>query len=82
VSEYARQFVKMKYTVYLIESEPEWGQRLDDIKIFDNKAEAEEFVRKFNLSNKEPERSPNRIWYMYATEPVVTIVDELESCPT
>jgi len=41
----------MKTKVLIIESERGWGQRIDEELKFDSRAEAEEFVKKFNKFN-------------------------------
>jgi hypothetical protein len=51
------------YRVDIIESERGWGQRIDEIKYFDNEAEAREFCRKYNAQNDKP-YVPD--WYMRA----------------
>ena len=53
----------MKTIVHVIESERGWGQKVEDVKEFDTRAEAETFVTKFNSSNTEA-FVPD--WYMYA----------------
>jgi hypothetical protein len=68
----------MKFKVYIMESERGWGQRVDEVKIFDSStydgdsdkalAEAKKFVKEFNADNNLPD-VPD--WYMYATEPVM-----------
>ena len=49
--------------VVIIESEIGWGQKVDEIKEFDNKEEAEKFVKEFNSKN-DKDYVPD--WYMYA----------------
>lgn len=53
-----------KIPVYIIESERGWGQKVDEIKHFDNVQEADDFVAQYNLQNDKDE-VPD--WYMYAT---------------
>lgn len=53
----------MKHIVYIREFERGWGNRLDEVKKFDTKEEAEKYVKEFNSHNNEPE-VPN--WYMVA----------------
>lgn len=53
----------MKTKVEIIESERGWGQRLDEVKEFPNRAKAEAFVEKYNSKNNLPQ-VPD--WYMYA----------------
>lgn len=43
-----------KIKVIIIESEAGWGQRVDEVKEFDDRATAEEFVKDFNKDNNEP----------------------------
>lgn len=57
----------MKFRVDIIESERGWGQRLDDVKYFDDAMEAYKFVEDFNKQN-DSDTVPD--WYMYAQEPV------------
>lgn len=49
--------------VELIESERGWGQRLDEVREFPSREEAEAFVAEFNSKNNET-TVPD--WYMYA----------------
>lgn len=49
--------------VAIIESERGWGQRVDEIKEFPTKEEAEAFIQDFNAENNE-DVVPD--WYMYA----------------
>lgn len=56
-----------KWRVVIIESERGWGQRVDEVKFFDDHDAAKEFVTDFNSENTE-EKVPD--WYMYAREPV------------
>lgn len=49
--------------VLMIESERGWGQKIDSIKSFATKEEADEFITKFNSRNTS-ETVPE--WYMYA----------------
>ena len=53
----------MKVEVEIIESERGWGQRTDEIKKFNNRKDAEAFVKKYNSANDKKE-VPD--WYMYA----------------
>lgn len=56
-----------KWHVRLIESERGWGQRVDEVKVFNTDDEALAFVEDFNSKN-DKDTVPD--WYMYATEPV------------
>lgn len=56
----------IKFRVHVIESERGWGQRIDEVKDFDDAEEAAEWVRNFNKENNK-EEVPD--WYMYATPP-------------
>ena len=49
--------------VHVIESERGWGQKIDEIKKFDNRREAEDFCKEFNSHNTE-KTAPD--WYMRA----------------
>jgi hypothetical protein len=52
-----------KVKVVIIESERGWGQRIDEVKEFDDRAAAEAFVKDYNKENNLPS-APD--WYMYA----------------
>jgi ribosome-binding factor A len=56
----------MKHTVTVMESERSWGQRVDEVKLFDDYETAKAFVDKFNSANDKDE-VPS--WYMYACDP-------------
>ncbi len=49
--------------VVIIESEAGWGQRVDEVKEFTTRKEAEDFVTEFNKDN-DKDVVPS--WYMYA----------------
>lgn len=57
----------MKFKVIIVESERGWGQRIDEVKMFDSADEAHKFVEEFNSKNNLP-YVPD--WYMYAEEPI------------
>lgn len=61
-----------KYEVCIIESERGWGQRVDEVRHFDSKKEADDFVKDYN---KENNLSVVPDWYMYATEPKLVDLD-------
>ena len=50
--------------VVIIESERGYGQRIDEVKYFDNRAEALKFVDDFNADNDFEGGVPD--WYMVA----------------
>jgi hypothetical protein len=52
------------FKVTIIESERGWGQKIDEIKYFDNETEAHNFVNRFNSANTKTDGVPD--WYMYA----------------
>lgn len=54
------------WMVDIIESERNWGQRVDERKEFHDLEKAKKFVKEFNSENKE-DTVPD--WYMYASEP-------------
>lgn len=54
------------WRVDIMEYERGWGSRLDETKYFDNKPEADAFVKKFNSRNIQP-TAPD--WYMVAQGP-------------
>jgi hypothetical protein len=53
----------MSVKVFIIESEAGWGQKVDEVKEFPTKEEANAFVKEFNSYNSLP-YTPD--WYMYA----------------
>lgn len=55
------------WKVEIIESERGWGQKVEEVKFFDNQKDATAFVSEFNSTNIEDD-VPD--WYMYATRPV------------
>lgn len=57
---------KTKWGVTIIESERGWGQRVDEVKEFDDYDEALDFVEKFNAQN-DKDYVPD--WYMRAEKP-------------
>ena len=54
------------WKVVIIESERGWGQKVDEVKYFDDEEEAKQFVRTFNSQNTAGQ-VPD--WYMYAESP-------------
>lgn len=54
------------YRVDIIEAERGWGRKIDETKYFDNYAEADAFVEKYNSTNP-PGPAPD--WYMQAEGP-------------
>lgn len=55
--------IPQAYKVTIIESERGWGQKIDEVKYFDNESEAKKFCDTYNGYNDKPE-VPD--WYMYA----------------
>ena len=55
------------WKVGIIESKRGWGQRVKEVKFFDNQKDAAAFVSEFNSADIE-DHAPD--WYMYATRPV------------
>ena len=53
----------MKTKVELVEFERGWGQKVDSVKVFNNRPLAEKFVKKYNSKNTE-KVAPD--WYMIA----------------
>lgn len=53
----------MTIKVLIIESERGWGQKIDEIKEFDDYPSAKAFCDKYNSANDQP-TVPD--WYMYA----------------
>lgn len=53
-----------KVRVCIIESERGWGSKVDEVKYFDTRQEAEAFCKQYNSKNNLPE-VPS--WYMYAS---------------
>ena len=58
--------LKEIWRVDIIESEAGWGSKIDEIKYFDNKPEAELFIEAYN-ANLPRGRTPE--WYMIAKGP-------------
>lgn len=54
------------WKVDIIESERDWGQKLDETREFESHEQAESFVNEFNSKNNL-DYVPD--WYMYATKP-------------
>lgn len=52
-----------KHKVIIMESERGWGQRVDDIELYDTREQAEARISEFNAKNTET-TVPD--WYMYA----------------
>ena len=57
---------KTKWTVAIIESERGWGQKVDEVKEFDDYDEAKDFVIEYNSRNTS-DTVPD--WYMMAMDP-------------
>lgn len=55
--------LQQAYRVDIIESERGWGQKLDEVKYFDNAQEAQNFCKKYNSMNTA-RTAPD--WYMQA----------------
>jgi hypothetical protein len=51
------------FKVHIIESERDWGQRLDEVREFATEEEREAFIKDFNKDNTLP-YVPD--WYMFA----------------
>ncbi len=51
------------FKVEIIESERGWGSKIDEVKYFDNEAEAKAFCTQYNSTNP-PGPAPD--WYMQA----------------
>ena len=52
------------FKVVIIESERGWGQKIDEVKYFDNETEARQFVTNYNNEYNPPGPAPD--WYMMA----------------
>lgn len=63
---------KYRWRVDIIESERNWGQKIDERKFFDDEQEAVDFAREFNSKNTE-DTVPD--WYMRAETPVKVQVE-------
>jgi len=61
-----------RWRVDIIESEAGWGQKVDDVKFFDDEDLALAFVADYNKSNTAPV-TPS--WYMRADPPRKVMVD-------
>jgi hypothetical protein len=55
--------LKTVYKVTIIESERGWGQKIDEVKYFDDEGDARRFVTQYN-SELPPGPAPD--WYMMA----------------
>lgn len=55
--------VENNYKVIIIESERDYGQKIDEIKYFESEEIAKKFVNEFNSKNNLT-KTPD--WYMYA----------------
>lgn len=51
------------YKVSIIESERGWGQKIDEVKYFDNEQDARKFVEQYNADLPD---GPAPDWYMMA----------------
>lgn len=61
---------KEVWAVWVIEYERGWGSKVDDVRYFDTKEDADKFAKEFNSANTD-EVAPD--WYMQAqTLPVKT----------
>jgi len=59
------RFLENEMKVLIIESERGWGQKIDEVKEFATREEAEKFCREYNDKHNPPmNRAPD--WYMYA----------------
>lgn len=54
---------EVKYTAYIIESERDWGRKIDEVKEFDTPELRDAFIKKYNQRNP-PGPAPD--WYMMA----------------
>lgn len=52
-----------KFKVNIIESERDWGSKIDEVREFDTKEQADKFIEEFNSKNNE-DKVPD--WYMRA----------------
>lgn len=60
---------KEVWAVEVIECERGWGCKVDEVRYFDTKADADKFAKEFNYANTD-EVAPD--WYMQAQTPVKT----------
>lgn len=68
-----RLVVTVKFKVELWESERGWGQRLDEVREFDDAQKALDFYREFNTENDKDEVPA---WYMFAKKPVMVEIKD------
>lgn len=54
----------MKTKVFMIESERGWGSKIDEVKEFDTREEAEKFAHEYNTKHNPPGPVPD--WYIVA----------------
>ena len=60
-----RALLENEMKVLIIESERGWGQKIDEVKEFATREEAEKFCREYNDKYNPPmDSAPD--WYMYA----------------
>jgi hypothetical protein len=59
--------ITVEYKVNIIESERGWGSKVDDTKYFDEKKDAEDFVKEMN-DKLDKDVVPDMYWY--AEDPV------------
>lgn len=52
------------YRVDIVEYERGWGQKIDEIKYFDNEQEARDYAHNYNTKHNPPGPVPD--WYMTA----------------
>lgn len=65
--------MRASYEVVIKQYERGWGSTVDEIKNFDTKKEADDFIEKFNKDNNK-KVVPD--WYMVAQGPYLVDLDE------
>lgn len=59
----------MSWRVNIIEAERGWGRKIDDVKTFPTKEEAEAFIAEYNAKNPAAVNGRAPDWYMQAEGP-------------
>lgn len=61
--------MKTKWRVVIIESERDWGMRVDSVELFDTYVAAAAFQKDFNKDNPPRVGGMAPDWYMQAEDP-------------
>lgn len=66
---------EVKYLVEIIESEKDWGRKIDQIVECDSEAAREQYIADYNKQHGIDRSKPTPDWYMIATKGGTKIVD-------